>query len=220
MGLDRRDGRALAVRPLPVGTLLRDQQPARDDAARAGAPRRRAARPGGDPRRSARLRHDRRQPLRRRRRRHRRARRRVPRALAAAAGRATVAGAWQGWSRRVRSRSRWCCSASTRQRGLEPRHGRGRRRPGRARRRHRRPDRALRSPHRGEPRRNGRRAGIARDPGHRRAACAPEPRARRVPRRDRGLARRQRHARRRARDGRRDRDRACPLHTRARLVKL
>ena len=64
------------------------------------------------------------------------------------------------------------------------------------------------------------RAGIARDPGRRRAAGAPEPRARRVPRRHRRLARRQRHARRRARDGRRDRDRACPVHTRARLVKL
>ena len=54
----------------------------------------------------------------------------------------------------------------------------------------------------------------------RRPARAPEPRARRLPRRARGLARRQRHPRRRARDGRRDRDRACPLHTRARLVKL
>ena len=42
--------------------------------------------------------------------------------------------------------------------------------------------------------------------------ATPEPRARRVPRRHRGLARGQRHARRRARDGRRDRDRACPLH--------
>ena len=51
-------------------------------------------------------------------------------------------------------------------------------------------------------------------------AGAPKPGARRVPRRDRRLTRRQRHARRRARDGRRDRDRACPVHTRARLVKL
>ena len=50
--------------------------------------------------------------------------------------------------------------------------------------------------------------------------ATPEPGARRLPRRDRRLARRQRHARRRARDGGRDRDRACPLHTRARLVKL
>ena len=54
----------------------------------------------------------------------------------------------------------------------------------------------------------------------RRPSLAQERRARRVPRRDRGLARRQRHARRRPRRRRRDRDRACPTHTPARLVKL
>ena len=180
----------------------------------------RAARARRDPRRRARLRHDRRQPLRRRRRRHRRPRRRLPRPLAAAARRAADLAA-----RRARrgGRGRARARAARPRRGdrwLEPRHRRRRRRPGRARRRHRRPDRALRPPHRGERRRDGRRARIARDPGRRGAAGTPEPGARRVPRRDRGLARRQRHARRRARDGRRDRDRACPVHTRARLVKL
>ena len=45
-------------------------------------------------------------------------------------------------------------------------------------------------------------------------------RARRVPRRPGGLAPRQRHAQRRARDGRRDRDRTCPLPAPARPVKL
>ena len=155
-GARSRDGRALAVRPLPVRPLLRDQQPARDDAARAGAARRRAPRAGGDPRRGARVRHDRRQPLRRRRRRHRRARGRLPRPLAAAPGRAAVLAPGRA-GRGGRGRARAGAARPRRgDRWLEPRHGRGRRRPGRTRRRHRRPDRALRPAHRREPRRHGR----------------------------------------------------------------
>jgi hypothetical protein len=159
---------------LPVRPLLRDQQPARDDAARSGAARRCAARragsssPGSRSSRSA-------------------ATASAPTAAASSCSRSPTScsgcgcaasgrrGAWQDWSRRAPSRSRWRCSARRGDRWLEPRHGCGRRRPRRARGRHRRPDRALRPAHRGEPRRHGGRGGLARDPGRRRAAAAPKP---------------------------------------------
>ena len=112
-GARRRDGGAFAVRPLPVGALLRDQQPARDDAARARTPRRRPARSSGDPRRRARVRHDRRQPLRRRRRRHRRPRSRVSRPLAAAARRAADVAVGGAGRSRCGARSHSPCSVST-----------------------------------------------------------------------------------------------------------
>ncbi len=83
-GPRRRDGRAVSARAVTVGPLLRDQQPARDAAARAVARRRgallgSAGLAGG----AARARHGRRQPLRRGRRRARRARGRLRRARAA-----------------------------------------------------------------------------------------------------------------------------------------
>ena len=113
-GARSRDGRALAVRPLPVRPLLRDQQPARDDAARPGArsaPHCSGARGSSSPRspssRSA-------------------ATASAPTAAASSCSRSPTSssgcgsaasdrpGAWPGWSRRARSRSRSRCSASTR----------------------------------------------------------------------------------------------------------
>ena len=110
-GIGRRDRRALPLRPLSVRSLLRDQQPARDDAARAVAPRRGAPRPGRRRRRRARLRHHRREPIRCRRRRDRRARGRLSRARASATGAAPDLAARRRSERRAPSCSRWSCSA-------------------------------------------------------------------------------------------------------------
>ena len=219
-GARRRDGRALALRPVAVGPVLRNQQPARDDAARAVARRRGSARPRGDRRRRAGVRDDRRQSLRRRRRRDRRARRRLPRAAAAPAGhRPTL--------RLAAAVAAGAIALALLLLGLDAATGG--------------------SSHVTDAVGDGPVA-LARDIADRvelsvrRTAAsvgatavvlgslailvarrAPRPartRARCVPRRPGGLAPRQRHARRRARDGRRDRDRTCPLPARARPVKL
>ncbi len=154
----RRDRGALAARPLPVGPLLRDQQPARDDAPRARAARHGAARPGGSARCRPRTRRRRGQPLRRRRRRSARARGRARRARAAPERRpadGALGGGSRGGGRRRGARTRRAGRVDGRR---EPRHGGTLGRARRARRRPRGPGRALRAADTGEPRRARRRA--------------------------------------------------------------
>ena len=114
MGLDAETVALSPFGPSQVGPLLRNQQPARDDAARAVTRRRSSARPLGDRRRRARVRDDRRQSLRRRRRRDRRPGRRLPGAAAAAAGAPADAAPGRGGRGRGDRRSRCSCSGSTR----------------------------------------------------------------------------------------------------------
>ena len=217
-GSRRGDRRALPVRPLSVRPLLRRQQPARDDAARA-RPRRRGAarpRPGSSSPRSPSWRSA--------------ATASAPTAAASSSsppptsssGCGCAAPGRPGGSRRLVAAGAVALALAParprrRHRRLEPRHRCRRRRARRAGAGRRRPDRALGSAHGRERRCDRRRPRLARDPRRGRAPRAPQPRARRLPRRHRGLARRQRHAQRRARHGRCDRDRTCPVHTGAGL---